>query len=302
MSPTFLLALALAGAPAVLPGPRTFQGTRCEKWGEPKEVGKLGDPELIELSGLAMSHLHEHVLWAHNDSGDVARFFGLKDDGSALGRYYLDGATAHDWEDIAVGPCPEGSCIFLGDIGDNRLQYTEHVVYSIREPDDPWTGEHHFAEFNRYPFQYPKKERHNAETLLVQPLTGTIYVITKEFKGTPSTVYRFPRPLEPDHLSVLEKVATLELPGKEDLMLTGGDFDPFGLRLLLRMYNRAVVLEAHDTKDFEKIFTAPATEVPTASEPQGEAITWGVDGRSYFTSSEKKGGQVPGLYKVECAQ
>ena len=295
----FFLALALQ-APPVLPGPKQFQASGCEEWGQPKVAGKIADPELIELSGLAVSHVHEHVLWAHNDSGDTPRFFGMKDDGSALGRYNLEGAKARDWEDIAVGPCTEGSCIFLGDIGDNRLQRSDYVVYSVREPDDPWTGEHHISEFKRYPFQYPKKERHNAETLLVQPLTGVIYVITKEFKGTPSTVYRFPMPLTPDVTATLEKVATLPVPNANDLMLTAGDIDPTGLRLLLRMYNRMVLLEAPSTREFEDIFKATPVEVPAPNEPQGEAVAWGMDAHSYFTSSEKKGDETPLLYKVEC--
>ncbi len=299
MSPLLLLALA---ANPVLPAPKQFQGGACQEWGPPKAVGSLGDPELIELSGLAMSRVHEHVLWAHNDSGDKPRFFGMKDDGSALGRYNLVGAKARDWEDIAVGPCSEGSCIFLGDIGDNRLERNDYVVYAVREPDDPWTGEHPIVEFKRYPFQYPKKERHNAETLLVQPLTGVVYVITKEFKGTPSVVYRFPMPLEPDHVTTLEKVATLPVPAGQDLMLTGGDLDVVGLRLLLRMYNRMVLLSAPDTREFEKIFEATPVEVPAPDEPQGEAVAWSTDGHSYFTSSEKKGDEVPKLYKVECVK
>jgi len=297
----FFVALALQANP-VLPAPKQFQTSTCEQWGEPKAIARLADPELIELSGLAASHVHPNLLYAHNDSGDVPRFFGLMDDGKPLGRYYLEGAKAVDWEDIAVGPCSEGSCIFLGDIGDNRLERSDYVVYSVREPDDPWTGDHRMLQFNRYPFQYPKKEKHNAETLLVHPLTGTIYVITKEFKGTPSTVYRFPMPLEADHVSTLEKVATLSLPGPNDLMLTGGDFDPTGLRLILRMYNRAVVLEAVHTRDAEDVFKATPKEVPTAEEPQGEAIAWGPDSHSYFTSSEKKGKEAPFLYKVECVK
>ena len=94
----------------------------------------------------------------------------------------------------------------------------------------------------------------------------------------------------------------MQVPGPNDLMLTGGDIDPTGLRVILRMYNRAVVLELEHTRDFEDVFKAAPREVPAPDEPQGEAIAWGPDSHSFFTSSEQKGKEAPSLYKVECVK
>jgi len=38
------------------------------------------------------------------------------------------------------------------------------------------------------------------------------------------------------------------------------------------------------------LFGATPVMVPVAVEPQGEAVTWALDGRSYFTSSETVSG------------
>jgi hypothetical protein len=41
--------------------------------------------------------------------------------------------------------------------------------------------------------------------------------------------------------------------------------------------------------------------VPVPSEPQGEAVTWALDGRSYFTASETVSGDaVPSLSRIAC--
>ena len=61
-----------------------------------------------------------------------------------------------------------------------------------------------------------------------------------------------------------------------------------GTAVLLRMYNRLVELRlpAGET-DFERIFSVDPLTVPTAEEPQGEAVAYAPDGRGYYTSSER---------------
>ncbi|MFT3837023.1 MAG: hypothetical protein QM723_08505 [Myxococcaceae bacterium] len=281
-------------------GPADAGPSACVQWGQPRSVGVITDPALVELSGLAYSWANPHLLWAHNDSGDTARFFGVSDDGGAVGIYDLDGATALDWEDIAVGPCDAGSCVFLGDIGDNNLVRPTHTVYAVPEPAAPLAGEHHLQTFDRYPFQYPNGDKHNAETLLVHPGSGTIYVVTKETPGVRSSVFRFPMPLQPGQLVTLEPVTMMKVPATSDFQLTAGDIDRTGRRLLLRMYNRAVLLDLDAGAAFETIFDADPVQVPTANEPQGEAIAWGPDSHAYFTSSETAGGPAVPLYEIDC--
>ena len=54
--------------------------------------------------------MRDDVFFAHNDSGDTARFFAVSRTSVVMQTFNLDGATATDWEDIASGPCPAGRC------------------------------------------------------------------------------------------------------------------------------------------------------------------------------------------------
>ena len=75
-------------------------------------------PGLSEASGLALSRRVPGRLWTHNDSGEPV-VVALDARGSVTGRIRLMGAAVEDWEAIAVGPCGTGSCLHVGDIGDN---------------------------------------------------------------------------------------------------------------------------------------------------------------------------------------
>src|SRR5688572_16148109 len=73
-------------------------------------------PDLPEGSGLAASRRTPGRFWSHNDSGAPV-LVALDESGRVLGRLRIDGVTVGDWEAVAVGRCPSGSCIYIGDIG-----------------------------------------------------------------------------------------------------------------------------------------------------------------------------------------
>jgi hypothetical protein len=90
------------------------------------------------------------------------------------------------------------------------------------------------------------------------------------------------------------------VPEPDDVMLTGGAIHPCGDAVLLRMYNRIVELRVPDGGTFESVFrTAPNTVPTPIDEPQGEAVTYGPDGQSYFSASERTG---QSLHRVQCLQ
>ena len=59
---------------------------RCDSF---REVGEFTSPKITECSGLAVSRKNPGVLWVHNDSGDSARLFAVKEDGTLLGVFRL---------------------------------------------------------------------------------------------------------------------------------------------------------------------------------------------------------------------
>lgn len=270
----------------------------CVRFTAAKTVGFVPSP-LLELSGLAASRVSADVLYAHNDSGDSARFFAISSiDAHLLATFTLDGGTNVDWEDVAVGPCPSGSCVYLGDIGDNDRSRDGYAVYRVAEPAQISTSA--ALPFERFAFKYPGGAKHNAESLAVHPVTGRVYVITKESLGVVSQVFRFPQPMNAGAIATLVKVSDLSVPVGLDSQVTAADIDPCGKALLVRLYNRLVELRLPDGEsDFETIFTQPPVQVPFADEALGEAVAFAPDGRSYFLAGERLQAEAP-LYRVVC--
>jgi hypothetical protein len=269
----------------------------CANYGTPRTLGTI--PQVIkELSGLAASARHSGVLYAHNDSGDTARFFAIDETAALLGEMDLPGATNIDWEDIAVAACPAGSCVYLSDTGDNDLKRQQYTIYRVAEPATfPGGGGTTNVSYKQFPFIYPDGP-HNAETLLVHPQTGRVFIVLKE-ASIPATVYEMPLPLQADRVVTVVKVASLSVPASAGLV-TGGSFHPCGDRILIRTKQGLYELGSAQSGDVTSVFSAPAMAVPVAVEAQGEAVEYAPDGIRYFTSSETGGGPTPLLSVVEC--
>ncbi|MDX2014492.1 MAG: hypothetical protein SFW67_30115 [Myxococcaceae bacterium] len=284
-----------AGAP--VDGGLTCRPT-CLSWTTPRAVGTIRPP-VVELSGLVASR-SQPVLYAHNDSGDAARFFALSvNDGAVLQEFAVTGATNVDWEDMALGPCATGTCLYLGDIGDNRKVRTNYAVYRVPEPVVQAGAGVASVPAERLPYEYPNGEKHNAEALIADPASGRLYVITKEDLGQPSLVFRFPATLVAGAPVTLERVTALAVPTGSDPQLTGADVSPCGDAVLVRLYNRLLLFTVPEGAAFEALFSAAFTQVPVAQEPQGEAVAFSADGRSLFTASEALGGDPP-LFQSTC--
>jgi len=267
-------------------------------WAAPSPLGTIPAGQLPELSGLASSRLHPHTLYAHNDSGDSARFFAIDESARLLGEIDLPGATATDWEDVAVGRCPAGWCVFIADIGDNDLNRTECAIYRVPEPETlPAGGSKITATFERLPFVYPDGW-HNAETLLVDPQSQRIFVVTKE-TAVPSRVYEMPTPVTPNVRATLVFVATLSVPVTAG-PITGGDLNGCGDRILIRSRSAMYELARAPAGELVSIFSATPVAVPLAVEPQGEAVAYAADGRRYFTASEQDETPSVSLNAVDC--
>jgi hypothetical protein len=150
------------------------------------------------------------------------------------------------------------------------------------------------ATFDRLPFVYPDG-RHNAETLLVDPQSQRIFVVTKEGTSISSRVYELPTPVTPNVQATLVFVGTLSVPWMAGA-ITGGAFDGCGDRVLIRSPTRMFELARSPSEDLVSIFSATPVPVALAVEQQGEAVTYAADGRRYFTASEQGGS----LNAVDC--
>src|SRR5205823_4101483 len=144
-----------------------------------------------------------------------------------LGTWRVEAAENEDWEDVAEYKDGSGRCfIYVGDIGDNKLERAEHAIYRIKEPrvaaDTAGTTQKNplsTEAAERLTFRYPGRN-FNAETLLVQPGTGNIYVLTKKLDG-PSDVFRINGEFGSTSTVTAEKVSGISVPAVPNGYLTG---------------------------------------------------------------------------------
>ena len=251
-------------------GPRAARAACPDQARPSQQVGVVSSDQLVEASGLAASRRHPSVLWTHNDSGGQARLFAIDEQTAQIvATVDVQGAEAIDWEDIAVGPCGEGdarSCVAIGDIGDNLHRRDQVVIYRAPEPQrlgDPIDAiEVIEVRYPSQPNDLPQVARPDAESLMIHPLTGQIYVITKE--GAGARLFRVPE--QGAAPRTLELVASLDVTGA-----TGADMAPEGGLFVVRNYALRVVFSLSGEGADEVEFVASWRLL---REPQGEAIAF----------------------------
>jgi hypothetical protein len=233
-------------------------------------------PGLAEASGVALSRRSPGLLWSHNDSGDPV-LFALDGTGAVKGRVTVAGAQVEDWEDVSAGPCPQGTCLYIADIGDNNRVRRRVRIYRMPEPR---AGDGTTQPAEIFEAAYPDGA-HDAEAVFV---TGAdaIYIVTKATAAT-TALYRWPAPLRAGSTSPLQLVARLPVE-----RVTGADASPDGAWVALRTSEEVLFYPARDivagTASGPRRF-----DVRGLREPQGEGITLAADGAVYLVGEGRAG-------------
>lgn len=142
---------------------------------------------------------------------------------------------------------------------------------------------------------YPGGPR-DAETLLVDPFTKDLYVLSKRDQFV--HVYRAAFPQNTALIDTLELLGQLPRQQVGILeQLVGGDISPDGKEVLLKSYVRVFYWRRANEKTslLDLLQTEPQV-LNYHPEPQGEAIGFAVDGSGYFTLSEEQSNIEPHLY------
>ena len=212
------------------------------KFFPPATVGKISNPDVIEASGITVSKCQPNVLWTHNDSGDDAFIYAIDPAGANLETWHVRDAQNIDWEDIAEFKDASGKCfIYIGETGNNNLGRTVQTIYRVAEPavspDSANTRKKNALETESaesVSFSYADAP-HNAETLIVQPVTGVIYVLTKN-RSDPSGVYKIAPSFGSSVVQKVSYIAQIKVPSIPEGLLTGGDASFDGRRVVLCDY------------------------------------------------------------------
>ena len=250
-----------------------------------RQVGTVQTTLIAEASGIVASRKNPGVLWVHNDSGNAARLYAVNPEGTLLGSYRIRGARCRDWEDIAIGPgtAPRRDTLYVGDIGDNRAKRASITVYRVQEPKiDPnrVSVEMTIGPADSIELVYPDGPK-DAETLMVDPLNGDIYVISK--RELLCRVYRAAYPQSTKKRTTLTLVTRLPWG-----LAVGGDVSPDGRLVMVRGVLNASIWIRPKGEPLWRAFRATHIALELIPEPQGEGICFDADGRGYYTISEMK--------------
>ena len=275
---TFIAALCVAGmAAGESPQPCRFLGPLTLL------------PELPEASGIALSRRHPKIFWLHNDSGPT--LFAIGREGAVRARIRLGGVKTTDWEDLAVAACPQGTCLYVADIGDNNRRRDQITIYRIPEPDlrDKTT-----QGVEAFHAMYPDGPR-DAEALAVKS-ADELFVITKG-REKEVGIYRFPSPPKPDATVRLERLGTLDSALVKE-MVTGANVSPDGRWAIVRTHRSVLFYRSTDLAA-GKLQAAQRFDLRKLDEPQGEGVALATDGTVYLAG--EGGGRIGSFGQISCS-
>src|SRR5439155_16361530 len=119
--------------------------------------------------------------------------------------------------------------LYLGDIGDNAALRPNIIVYRTDEPQSTTGATIPASNYAVAKLQYPGGP-HNAESLIVDPLTDDVYIITKEATSlifsAPSTAF--------DNPAVTTSLTGQGILGTPLAKATAADISPDGRHILVR--------------------------------------------------------------------
>jgi hypothetical protein len=267
-----------------------------QAYGPPTQITTIKNGSITESSGLVASRTLPGAYWTHNDSGDGPFIYAFNTRGESLAVFRVTGANARDWEDISAGPGPQPnrSYLYIGDIGDNNAARSEIVVYRVLEPDLKTANRNssknrplatETAEAIRLTFPDGK---HDAETLLIHPSTGNLYIMTKVAFANP-VVYEASAPLNTAKPITMKRIGEVRVPSIFGGAITGGSVSPDGRRVAFCDYFQGyeMVLPA-SSKNFDDIWKQTMTGFDLGKRKQGESIAYRLDGNALLATSEKE--------------
>ena len=272
---------------------------------QPVIVGHIADRGIDEASGLAASRCQDGVYWTHNDSGGGAFIYAINEKGETLGAFHVPNAGNVDWEDIASYKDSAGKCsLLIADTGDKRSKKKGEDQLSIYRIAEPELSAEDKGRTRENALDSPRAERmdiafaegpSDAETLMVHPKTGDIYIVTKRHEKAAS-VYKFAQDFSREDVITSEKIADIKVPAIPFGFVTGGDIAPDGRHLVICDYVGAYEWNLPDAAaSFDEIWKQAPQRFDAGRREGGEAICYTSDGSAVLTTTE---GENPPIYKI----
>ncbi len=289
-----LPALALLAAPALAQTPWTVT--------PPTRVAPLGtfsDSTLTEASAAVASRRQPGVIWTLNDSGNAPWLYAVDTAGRTLGTFRVTGAENFDWEALTLAPCPAGTCLVIGDIGDNPENRPSVTLYRIPEPA---VGKATAGVLTATPLAdtlglHYADGPHDIEAIYADS-AGTLFFVSKG-RSHGIALFRLPASAWATHAAVPERLDTLPITPIQPIgqWVTDAALSPDGRRVAVRTYSAIFFFTIGEGG---RLAPDRGRECFLGRlEPQGEGITW-LDDRRMLLTSESSSTSRGTLFLVEC--
>jgi hypothetical protein len=266
-----------------------------------EQTGWLASDQVMEASGMQASHSYAGDFFVHNDEGEPV-LYAIDESGADLGSISIVPAKNRDWEDITSVPVGAERWIVVGDIGDNMAKRSSVKLYFAEEP--------RAGKFDRYSGQqllkhaltltYPDGPR-DCEAMAYDPVDQQILLLSKRDK--PPRLYAVDLETaltgHQAELKYLGEMAKLRPPTSRDRFQFGGrtdfisqptgmDISPDGSEIAIITYRSLYRFQRESGEAWLDVLRKEPLEVVGPPAVQNEAISYSVDGKAVYVTTEKK--------------
>jgi hypothetical protein len=250
------------------------------------EEVEIANRDIHESSGIAPSWRFKNMFWTHNDSGADAVIYAVGADGKDHGSVKLEGATAKDWEDICSFYKNNTPYLLIADVGDNA-EKRKHLTLMILKEPKPSEKSAKVEQVIQFTYEDGK---HNCESVAMDPVTNTVYFVTKKQAKTCGVYAMEIHPTAKNQTLKARRIGNIPA-----LLATGMDISPDGKRAVIVTYLLALEYPREETETWAQAFAKEPRIIQVPPRTQGEAICYGLDSRTLYLTSE----QLPApLFKV----
>ena len=236
------------------------------------QASVIADGRINEASSLVVSPAHPGIAYTANDEPKPIVFAINIATGAVVGTAkFAKGKGKRKCAKLidpeALSRDPSGG-LWLSDTGDNDERRPSAALYAFPELGP---GRRKVRPV-RYPIAYGDGRPHNVETLLINPMTGAKFLVSKAGEGT-GTVFALPDGLSAGQPNIASPVAT-GLPQT----ITDGSFTPDGQWVVVRDNEQAYVVNP-TTWRMERTLPLPAMT-------KGEGLSFDPSGAAFLLSGE----------------
>lgn len=288
------------------------QAELCARWSEGREVGSLDTKAVPEASGLVVSSRFKGRLYHVNDHGNLPEVYVTDTKGKIEQTIAVGGlGEGFDTEDLGYGRCGKATCIFVGDIGDNkRVRDTIQLLWF--EEQETYKAAPKLV--GQLTLTYPDG-KHNSEGFVVHP-RGDVFFFTKENDRDPvrpSRVYRLPAAVVAKGIGKfeLEAYGEIDVPlllrdlEKKEQLVTGAAISPDGTRVVLLTYKAGLEIlwdfkeKLKATKEWKA--SVDYNRLTLDKLQHQEAVAFLPDGKGLLLTTELKKEKSAPILQVGCA-